>query len=69
MLFLLTADLLLDKKFKNIEFSFFILLDTTSLPSLCALAMKVQLYLVFSQGKHFAEICLGLCCEQLVHTL
>ena len=69
MLFLLTIDLLLHIKFKNGKFSFCILLDTMSLPSACALAEKVQLSLVFSQGKHFTKICLALCCEWLVHTL
>lgn len=57
VLFLLTVDLLRQRNFKNGKSSFSILLDTMS-SSVCDLAEKVQLYLVFSQGKHFAEICL-----------
>lgn len=53
MLFLLTVDFLLHRMFENGKIFFSILLDTMSLPSVSALAEKMQLYLVFSPKKKF----------------
>lgn len=49
------ANLLIFRQFENGKFSFLILLDRMSLPSVYALAKTVQLYLVFSKIQMFGS--------------